>query len=288
MEREKLTYEMVQNMGLPNIIFWAGPIMITLVLLEFAISAYKKKDYYDKMDTMAATIVGIVNVFLGMALKIVNFGLAIFIFNLVPWKIPHTWWSYILCLLWADLWRYWAHRIAHESRFWWATHVTHHSSKKYNLSVSFRLGWTQYIKVIFFIPVMAAGFDPVVFFIVHQIEVLYQFWIHTEYIKKLPKPIEFFFTTPSHHRVHHATNEQYIDKNYGSTLIIWDRIFGTFQPEKEKPIYGITKPIKSPYNPIYLCFHEWMDIIKDIKRSKSLKQAFLVTFGRPGKHEIKD
>jgi sterol desaturase/sphingolipid hydroxylase (fatty acid hydroxylase superfamily) len=100
----------------------------------------------------------------------------------------------------------------------------------------------------------------------------------------LPRPIEYIFTTPSHHRVHHARNDKYLDKNYGSTFIIWDRIFGTFQGEEEKADYGITKPIKS-YNPVYLCFHEWMDIVRDIKNSKSLKEAYVMTFVRPSKLE---
>ena len=279
--KEKITYQQVLDMDLPNIIVYAAPIMIGLVVLEWAISLWKNKNFYDGKDTIAATGVGLANVALSIGIKVFNFGLAIFLYNLVPWSIPNEWWAYVLCLTWIDFWRYWAHRIAHENRFWWATHVTHHSSPKYNLSVSFRLGWTQYIKVVFFIPVMLTGFHPVVFFICHQIEVLYQFWIHTEYIRKLPRPIEYFFTTPSHHRVHHATNEKYIDKNYGSTYIIWDRIFGTFQPEEEQAIYGITKKVKSPYNPVVLVFHEWMDIFKDLKKAKSLKEARAVTFGRP-------
>ena len=281
MTKEKITYEQVLAMDLPNIIVYAAPVMFLLVFLEWFFSYRDKKEIYDGKDTLAASVVGIGNVILGASLKIFTFGVALFFYNLVPWSIPPTWWSFFVCLVWIDFWRYWAHRIAHENRFWWATHITHHSSPKYNLSVSFRLGWTQYIKIIFFIPVMVAGFHPVVFFVCHQIEVLYQFWIHTEYIKKLPKPIEFFFTTPSHHRVHHATNEHYIDKNYGSTFIIWDRIFGTFQPEVEKPIYGITKEVKKPYNPIYLVFHEWMDIIRDAKRAKGWRLKYKMIFGRP-------
>lgn len=285
MAKEKITYEQVLAMDLPNIILYAAPIMFILVGVEWYISFKRKQEFYDEKDTLAATAVGIGNVIVSALLKIFTFGIALFFYNLVPWNIPPVWWSFILCLVWIDFWRYWAHRIAHENRFWWATHITHHSSKKYNLSVSFRLGWTQYIKIIFFIPVMLVGFHPIIFFICHQIEVLYQFWIHTEYIKKLPKPIEFFFTTPSHHRVHHATNPQYIDKNYGSTFIIWDRIFGTFEPEVEKPIYGITKEVKQPYNPIYLVFHEWMDIFRDARKVKGFKLKYRAIFGRPSEME---
>lgn len=286
MTKEKLTIEQVLSMDLPNIIVYAAPVMITLVAIEWIISYLKKRKYYDGKDTLAATAIGLGNVAISAALKVITFGIILYFYNVVPWGIPYTWWSFILCFIWIDFWRYWAHRVAHENRFWWATHVTHHSSEKYNWSVSFRLGWTQHIKIIFFIPVVLVGFHPVVFFICHQIAVLYQFWIHTEYIRKLPRPIEYIFTTPSHHRVHHARNDKYLDKNYGSTFIFWDRMFGTFQAEEEQADYGITKPVKS-YNPVYLCFHEWMDIIRDIKNSKSLKEAYVMTFVRPSKLEEK-
>ena len=254
--------------------------MFILVFAEWGLSIYQNKDVYDKKDFFAAATIGLVNVGISALLKVIIFGAVLFFWNLVPWKIPATWWSFIPCFILLDLARYWAHRVAHEQRFWWATHVTHHNSEKYNFSVSFRLSWTQHIKFIFFIPVIMVGFDPFVFFICHQVAVLYQFWIHTEYIKKLPAPIEYIFTTPSHHRVHHASDEQYLDKNYGSTFIIWDRIFGTFAEEKERPHYGITKPVKS-YNPIYLVFHEWADIMRDVKKARSVKEAMRILFSPP-------
>lgn len=156
---------------------------------EWYLSYRQKKDFYDGKDTVAALVIGLINVGMSAAIKVITFGIILFFYNLVPWTIPMTWWAFIICLFWLDFWRYWAHRIAHENRFWWATHVTHHNSEKYNWSVSFRLSWTQHIKIIFFIPVALAGFHPVVFFIVHQLAVLYQFWIHTEYITKLPRSI---------------------------------------------------------------------------------------------------
>lgn len=271
----------------PNVILWAAPIMFLLVFIEWGISLYQKKDTYDSKDFMAATTIGLVNVGISALLKVFIFGIALFCWNIVPWKIPATWWSFIVCFFAIDFFRYWAHRVAHEQRFWWATHITHHNSSKYNFSVSFRLGWTQHIKIIFFVPVMLMGFHPFVFFICHQIAVLYQFWIHTEYIKKLPRPIEFFFTTPSHHRVHHASDAHYLDKNYGSTFIIWDRIFGTFMPEGERPNYGITKPVTS-YNPVYLNFHEWSDIVRDLRKAKNGKEAYQILFGKPGDEVIKN
>lgn len=285
MKENFLTMEMLleQLAGL-NIIQMAAIPLILLVLMEWILTIVQKKDYYDGYDTISATVIGLVNITISAVLKIAIFGIILFFYNSVPWSIPREWWAYVLCIIALDFFRYWSHRLTHVNRFWWATHVTHHNSEKYNLSVAFRLGWTQHIKIIFFIPVALMGFDPVLFFICHQIEVLYQFWIHTEYIKKLPAPIEYIFVTPSHHRVHHASDKKYLDKNFGSTFIIWDRLFGTFQTEEERPIYGITTPIKS-YNPITLNFHEWKDIVLDVLKSRSLKEAYAMLFTSPSKLE---
>lgn len=281
MRENPITYHMLlSDLGELNIVGTMAVPMILLVLIEWIISWYKKLDYYDGLDTLSSTFIGLVNTGLSALFKIGMFGLILFFYNLVPWSIPKTWWTFILCLISIDFYRYWAHRIAHENRFWWATHVTHHNSGKYNWSTSFRLGWTQHIKIIFFIPIAVMGFDPVVFFICHQLEVLYQFWIHTQYIKKLPAFIEYIFVTPSHHRVHHGKNEHYINKNYGSTLIIWDRIFGSFQPEDVPANYGITKPINSR-NPLISNFHEWQDIVKDVRDSNSKKEAYRMIFSSP-------
>ena len=213
MEKPIYTLEQIATMDLPPIIIWAAPVMFALVIAEWYIRVRKLQKKYDGKDVLAASVIGIGNVFVSALIKFALFAFVLFFYNRVPWYIPHTWWSYVLCLVAIDFCRYWSHRISHEQRFWWSTHVTHHSSEQYNFSVSFRLSWVQHIKIIFFIPVALMGFDPFVFFICNQIEVLYQFWIHTELIKKLPRPIEYFFTTPSHHRVHHAKNGAYLDKN---------------------------------------------------------------------------
>lgn len=283
MDRKLITLEEVQNY--PTIIHYAIPVMLGLVLLELGISIYKKRNLYVGKDFFASLGIGTGNLIVSALIKVALFTVVLAFYNLLPWRVPHTWWSYVACLITLDFCRYWAHRVAHEQRFWWATHVTHHSSGKYNFSVSFRLSWVQHIKLVFFLPVIACGFDPFVFFICHQIEVLYQFWIHTELVKKLPAPIEYIFTTPSHHRVHHASNEKYLDKNYGSTFIIWDRIFGTFQAEEEQPIYGLTTPVNS-YNPVYLVFHEWFDMAKDMK-GKSFKEKLYVIWGSPTAQYLK-
>ena len=278
--KPELTLEKVMALDLPPIIIYAAPVMIALVLLEYYIRVKKLRKSYDSKDSVAAFSVGVGNIISSALVKALLFGIILFFYNLVPWYVPHVWWSYLLCLVVMDFCRYWSHRISHEQRFWWATHVTHHSSEQYNFAVSFRLSWVQHIKIIFFIPVALMGFDPFVFFICSQIEVLYQFWLHTELIHKLPRPIEYIFTTPSHHRVHHGTNDRYLDKNYGSTFIIWDRMFGTFEPEAEKVNYGILTPVKS-YNPVWLVFHEFVDIVKDLKKYPTLKGWWLILFGSP-------
>lgn len=283
--QEKLVLEDITSLDFTTVIWIAAPIMFLFVFIEYLIGRKQNKKLYSGKDFLASLTIGLVNVGLNGFMKIGMFIIFLFFFNLAPFRIPATWWSFLICLVVLDFCRYWAHRIAHEQRFWWSTHVVHHSSEHYNLSVSFRLSWTQNLKIVFFLPVILLGFDPLIFFIAHQIEVLYQFWIHTELIRKLPRPIEYFFTTPSHHRVHHSVNEKYIDKNYGSTFIIWDRMFGTFIEEDEQAIYGITKPVNS-FNPIYLVFHEWMEVGKDIIKARSIKQAWVILFGSPvAKHK---
>ncbi|MEC5167150.1 sterol desaturase/sphingolipid hydroxylase (fatty acid hydroxylase superfamily) [Flavobacterium sp. PL11] len=285
MKKDPLTMDELldQLVGL-DIIKYAAIPLILLVIVEWILTFIQKKDYYNSLDTASATFIGLVNIGIAAVLKLAIFGVILFFHNLVPWSIPTVWWAYVLCIISIDFFRYWSHRLTHVNRFWWATHVTHHNSEKYNLSVAFRLSWTQHIKFIFFIPVILMGFDPVLFFICHQIEVLYQFWVHTEHIRKLPAPIEYVFVTPSHHRVHHSTNTRFLDKNFGSTFIIWDRMFGTFQEEDEQTVYGLTTPIKS-YNPITLNFHEWKDIVMDVVYSRSLKEAYALTFTSPSKLE---
>ncbi|NBC56878.1 MAG: sterol desaturase family protein [Bacteroidetes bacterium] len=282
MNDQHLTLQEIQNYDFTTIIWVVAPLMFFFVGLEYFLGKKNNLNLYSGKDFLASLSIGLVNILLNSFMKVGVFMVFLFFYNLSPIHLPVTWWSFILCFFALDFMRYWAHRIAHEQRFWWSTHVVHHSSEHYNFSVSFRLSWTQNLKLVFFLPVILMGFHPLVFLIIHQLEVLYQFWLHTELIGKLPKPIEYIFTTPSHHKVHHSTNEKYIDKNYGSTLIIWDRLFGTFQEldEEEKPIYGITKPVNS-YNPVYLVFHEWLNVFKDLTKANSFKKAWEILFGSP-------
>lgn len=265
----------------PDIIVWAGPFMIFFAALEMVISYYQNKDYYDKMETLGSTLVGIGNVVVGLILKTILLSVFIVVYNLIPWRMEWNWWTFIPCYIIFDLCSYWAHSISHRYRFFWATHVAHHSGEHYNLSVSFRLSWVQYIKIIFFLPVALIGFHPVIIFVTNQIAVLFQFWVHTEYIGRLHPAIEYIFATPSNHRVHHGSQEKYINKNYGATFIIWDRIFGTYQKEEEKVKYGLTTNIQRKGDPIHINFHEYTDMLRDLRSATSWKEKLFFIIGDP-------
>jgi sterol desaturase/sphingolipid hydroxylase (fatty acid hydroxylase superfamily) len=266
----------------PNIIVWAAPVMFLFVLIEYFITYIQGKEYYNKKETIGSTLVGIGNVTIGVIIKTFLFFLFILIYNLIPWRMQLNWWTFIPCYILFDFCSYWAHNVSHRLRLLWATHVPHHSAEHYNLTVSFRLSWVQYIKIIFFVPVILIGFHPIIIFVTNQIAILFQFWAHTEYIRKLHPVFEYLIATPSNHRVHHGTQEKYINKNYGATFIIWDRIFGTYQKEEEAPVYGLTTNIDHKANPLHINFHEFVDIIKDLKNAKTVKEGLFYIFGDPG------
>jgi sterol desaturase/sphingolipid hydroxylase (fatty acid hydroxylase superfamily) len=279
----KIAFHSIDEIGknTPNIIIWAAPFMFLFVLIEWYISKKQSHHLYDKKDTIGSIFVGIGNVLINTFLKVSLFYLVILIYNLIPWRMHLNWWTIIPCYLIFDLCSYWSHRISHQQRFWWATHVVHHSSENYNLTVSFRLSWMQNLKLIFFVPVMVLSFHPIIFFVTSQIAVLFQFWVHTEYIRRMHPIIEYIFATPSNHRVHHGSQEKYINKNYGATFIFWDRMFGTYQKEEEQALYGITTNIENKSNPLHLNFHEYIDMWKDVKAAKGFKQKLFYMFGDP-------
>jgi len=267
----------------PEIIVYAIPFMAFFTLLEIGYSWYEKRKNYKTKESIGSTLVGLGNVFINFLLKVGFLYGAVWIYNLVPWRMTFNWWTVIPCYIIFDLCSYWAHRISHHQRFFWATHVVHHSAEHYNLTVSFRLSWVQNFKIIFFLPVAFMGFHPVVLFVVSQAAVLFQFWVHTEYIGKLHPIIEYIFATPSNHRVHHGSQDKYLDKNFAATFIFWDRLFGTYQAEEEEPEYGLTQKIGNRLDPLFLNFHEYYDMIADVKRANGLKQKLFYIFGSPSK-----
>lgn len=268
---------------MPNLVHYAIPGFVLLLLIEVAVAAYEKKDWFEARDTFSSLAMGIGNVIIGLFAKgLVLAGLwGIYTFRIT--ELGFAWWVWVLVFFAEDFSYYWFHRLSHSNRYLWASHVVHHSSQKYNLGTALRQTWTGDISgsFIFWLWMPLVGFHPLMIMAQRSISLLYQFWIHTEAIHKLPRWIEFFFNTPSHHRVHHAVNPKYLDRNHGGILIIWDRMFGTFQEEEEHPTYGLTKNIHT-FNPLRIAFHEWIDMGKDLVHSKSLTQALLYLFGPPG------
>lgn len=182
-------------------------------------------------------------------------------------EIPATWWSLVLLLVLQDLCYYWFHRSAHRVRWMWASHVTHHSSETMNLATALRQSLTYPLSGmwLFWLPLAFVGFKPETVILAVAISLGYQFFVHTECIGRLPRWIEWTFNTPSHHRVHHGRNPQYIDRNYAGVLMIWDRLFGTFEPEEEPVRYGIVRQIDTR-NPFTMMFHEWRAMFRDLAR----------------------
>ncbi|RIV21614.1 sterol desaturase family protein [Fibrisoma montanum] len=267
-----------------DLIHYAIPGFVILLLAEIIATAVQQKDYYDARDTAGSLAMGIGNVVIGIVGKVVVFGAFSLVYQFRLFTIDMTqWWAWVVLFFADDFSYYWFHRISHGSRYFWASHVVHHSSQKYNLGTALRQTWTGNLSgsFLFWIWLPLLGFHPAAIMTMQAISLLYQFWIHTEFIYRLPAPIEFIFNTPSHHRVHHATNLAYLDKNHAGILIIWDRLFGTFQREDERPVYGLTKNIDS-HNPVKIAFHEWSDMVRDVVRAGSLRNALGYLFGPPG------
>ncbi|MDX8351062.1 sterol desaturase family protein [Cognatiyoonia sp. IB215182] len=204
----------------------------------------------------------------------------------MPWAIPVTWWSLVLIVVLADITYYWEHRIAHEVRILWTQHAVHHSSRDMNIITGVRFGPFEGVwSLIAHLPLALMGFAPEAIIFGVIVVLAYQTWIHTELIGKLG-PLEWVLNTPSHHRVHHGCDDKYLDKNYGGILIVWDRLWGTFQEEEETPRYGLKRDFDTR-NPIKVWFSEWPELIRDIRRAQSFGQVWSILFRAPG-HASKD
>ncbi|MFY7670920.1 sterol desaturase family protein [Tenacibaculum sp. MEBiC06402] len=268
---------------IPNLIHYAIPVFVITVIIEAILTVKVKLEDYEFKDAITSITMGLGNVAIGLFTKGITLALFLWLYQFRAFTIPFTWWAWLILLFAEDFVYYWNHRIAHESRLFWASHVVHHSSQKYNLSTALRQTWTgSFYTFIFWLPLIILGFHPVMVLVQMSISLLYQYWIHTELITKLPKWFEAIFNTPSHHRVHHATNPQYLDRNHAGIFIIWDKIFGTFEPEVEKPVYGLVKNIET-HNPVKVAFIEWYNMIKDVVSNKtSIYNRFQYLIKPPG------
>ncbi|RAJ00350.1 sterol desaturase/sphingolipid hydroxylase (fatty acid hydroxylase superfamily) [Chitinophaga skermanii] len=268
----------------PNLIHYAIPGFVLLIVIEVIISSLQHREVYKPKDAASSIAMGLGNVAIGLVTKGIIFTVYLFIYQYRFFTLEMTvWWVWIACFFADDFSYYWFHRISHTVRFFWASHVIHHSSQYYNLATALRQTWTGNLTgaFLFWAWMPLVGFHPVMILTMQSISLLYQFWIHTEVIHKLPRPVEFIFNTPSHHRVHHASDLDYLDKNHAGVLIIWDRMFGTFIEEKAKPTYGITTNINT-YNPLRIATHEWANIFRDVRKAKSFKAALHYIFNAPG------
>lgn len=278
--------DLMQDPNFPDIILYAIPVFIIAMLLELYVTIRQGLKTYETKDAFSSIAMGLGNVFLGFLSKALVLLAFFYIYeNFRIFTIPIVWWSFILIFLADDFAYYWFHRISHECRLFWASHVVHHSSQHYNLSTALRQTWSGgFYSFVFWLWLPLIGFHPGMIILQMSISLLYQFWIHTEAINKMPRWFEVVFNTPSHHRVHHGRNPLYLDRNHAGILIIWDKMFGTFQPEikEEKVIYGLVKNINS-YNPIKIAFIEWFNMLKDaFSGRKSLKDRILYLFKPPG------
>ncbi len=278
---------MTETVTYPDIVMLAVPVFIAVILAEIAaIRWMKRAGRYETRDALTSLLMGAGNVVAGIALGFIAYGFFTWLWQFRLFDLGTGIVVVALCFILDDLRYYWYHRIAHTSRWVWAEHVNHHSSQHYNLTTALRQSWTGTFTFMWVLraPLILLGFHPAMVIFVGGINLIYQFWIHTEAINRLPRWFEAVFNTPSHHRVHHGRNPRYLDANYAGTLIIWDRLFGTFVPELEEETvqYGLVHNIGT-FNPIRVAFHEWIAMFRDIVRpGLTLRERINYALAPPG------
>ncbi|QCB53182.1 sterol desaturase family protein [Sphingopyxis sp. PAMC25046] len=256
---------------LPDPVVYAVPAFILLLIVEMLISLRRDRSRYEARDTLTSLMLGTVSQVAGALVGAAVIGMAVWVYQFrlfdIGIEFSTWWWAWILCFFLDDLAYYAFHRSAHRVRWFWASHVIHHSSQHYNLSTALRQTWTGFFSLgfIFRLPLFLIGFPPAMVFFCAGLNLIYQFWIHTEAIGRMPRWFEAVMNTPSHHRVHHGVNPRYLDANYAGVFIIWDRMFGSFVAERDdEPVrYGIVKQLGS-FNILWAAVHEWVGIAKDV------------------------
>ena len=271
------------NLSVTEVYAIAAPIVLSMILFEALFSSIYNKNLYKKNDTLCTVGLLTGNMLMVFGLKGATLGFHYFLFQFKLFNLSELlpiWAIWVLTFVIIDLVFYIYHRISHRVNFLWAIHMSHHSSEEMNFAVSFRQAWFGPIsKIPFFMVMPLIGFDPTMIAVAGVISTLWGIVGHTQIIGKLG-PLEWIFNTPSHHRVHHGSNAEYIDKNYGNLLIIWDRIFGTFEPEKDQVKYGLVNNVNT-YNPTKITIMGWQEIFKNIKNAPSVSEALYFLFGPP-------
>jgi sterol desaturase/sphingolipid hydroxylase (fatty acid hydroxylase superfamily) len=237
---------------------------------------------YELTDTRTSLTMGLGNVAINVVWKFAVVAAYVALYELTPLRIPaDAWWAWVLLFFADDLAYYWFHRVSHESRVFWASHVVHHSSQHYNLSTALRQTWVPMTYLPFWLPLPLLGFEPWMVLLAQSWSLIYQFFLHTERVRRLPRWAEAVLNTPSHHRVHHGSNQIYLDRNYGGILVIWDRLFGTFEPEGERVRYGLTRNLET-HNPVRVAFHEYIDLWRDVRAVPGARPKLEVLLRGPG------
>jgi sterol desaturase/sphingolipid hydroxylase (fatty acid hydroxylase superfamily) len=270
---------------LPNPVELAIPAFILLVLLEIGVARAKGLSAYELRDTAASLAMGLGNLVIGLGAGTLAYVALNWVHAFRLFDIGYAWWSFALILFAEDLTYYGFHRLSHRSRVWWAAHVNHHSSQHYNLSTALRQTWTGGLfEWVLWLPLALVGFPPALIVFEKGVSLVYQFWIHTETIGRLPAWFEAVMNTPSHHRVHHATNPRYLDRNYAGIFIIWDRLFGSFATEEPSDPcrYGLVKNIGT-FNPLRVALHEWVSIWRDLTAAPGWRSYPMLLLGLPGR-----
>lgn len=276
----------IQQMAEDKLLVLAFPVFILVMLLEMYIDRREQLNLYYGKDTWVSLSMAIAASVIEFIPKLMFFVLFYLLHEISPLRdvVERQWWAWTFLFFADDFTYYWFHRLNHEVRLFWAGHVPHHSSIHMNFGTALRQGVGERVhKYLFWIWLPLLGFDPLMIFMMISLNLLYQFWVHTELVDKLPKPVEAIMNTPSHHRVHHASNIRYLDCNHAGVLIIWDRLFGTFSPEipEEKVVYGLTKNIET-YNPAKVATHEYTAIFRDVRRAKNWGDKLRYIFLAPG------
>ena len=272
-------------MELPNPVDYAIPGFVLLILAEMLVWRARDRRRYEPRDTLTSLALGLGSTVAGLLSGGLVFGMAMWVHQYRLFDIGYAWYWFVVAFVLDDLAYYVFHRSAHRVRWFWASHVIHHSSQHYNLSTALRQTWTGFFSAgfIFRLPLFLIGFPPAMVFFVAGLNLVYQFWIHTEAVGRMPAWFEGVMNTPSHHRVHHATNPRYLDKNYAGVFIVWDRLFGTFEPERDDEAirYGIVKQLGS-FNLLWAAFHEWVGIARDMWAAPGVRNKLGYLLMPPG------
>lgn len=270
-------------MTLPNVLYWSIPLFIVLTIAELFYARAKRRHQFDAGDTTASALLGLGRFAMQIGFGVLTYLVMTWVYQYRWFDIGYAWWAFVVLFFADDFIYYWWHRWSHEIRYWWSSHVVHHSSQHYNLGTAIRQSWSDTATWLFWTPLCLVGFPPLLVLFQISVNQTYQYFIHTEHVRRLPRWVEFVFNTPSHHRVHHASNPRYLDANYGGIFILWDRLFGTFVPEvEEEPCrYGLVRNVGT-HNPVRIAFHDWVALWRDVRSAPTLRDKVGYLVHRPG------